>query len=326
MRFLSQLALAAMFTAALSLMNPAMAGCRRMGFTVNDYGLEGPKRDAQNLLDKHISEWAAEQGIEKFNVGKKDVSCELYLNLIVFDEHTCTATATVCWGDSINRNQPQTASTKSNSTPAKKEATAKSKSSETKQPAADDKKAAEAAPSEDETTESTTTAQSEDDAKSETERETAAASKADNDETSADAALETATAVKTDADKPEVETGAIPVPNTAAGAAAAVSPLTADNATDETVTADNDTSSSTDDASSAANSAAAAAAEAAAAAAERAASAAERAAKAAERAAAALADMPKSSSSEGPAKANDASSSSSSSSAGSPVAPVRPTP
>jgi hypothetical protein len=77
---------------------PAEAGCKRMAFSVNDYGKDGPTKDSQDLLDKHIATWAAEQGIEKYTVGKKDVSCELFLNLIVVDEHTCTARATVCWG------------------------------------------------------------------------------------------------------------------------------------------------------------------------------------------------------------------------------------
>lgn len=288
MRFVSKLALAAMFTAALSLMNPAMAGCRRMGFTVNDYGLEGPKRDAQNLLDKHISEWAAEQGIEKFNVGKKDVSCELYLNLIVFDEHTCTATATVCWGDSINRASSQSASTKKPA-PIKKEAATSAKSSEASTPAKDEAKAA---------------ASSEDDA---AEKTAAADDKAD----------ETKAAEADTGESSEVETGALPVPSTAAETAAAVSPL----AVEATTTADTSTDSNTSADS------AAAAAEAAAAAAERAASAAERAAKAAERAAAAVADLPKPAAS-APAASEPAASSSSSGAAatGSPVAPVTSSP
>jgi hypothetical protein len=78
---------------------PASAKCQRMGFTVNDYGKDGPTRDAKDLLDKYIAEWTKEKGITKYTVGKKDVTCELYLNLIVVDEHTCTARATVCWGD-----------------------------------------------------------------------------------------------------------------------------------------------------------------------------------------------------------------------------------
>ncbi|HML42504.1 MAG TPA: hypothetical protein PKE13_06215, partial [Hyphomicrobium zavarzinii] len=121
MSFVSKLALATALTGALAFAHPALAGCKRMGFTVNDYGKDGPTKDAQELLDKHISTWAAEQGIEKYSVGKKDVSCELYLNLIVFDEHTCTASATVCWGGDIQKQQ-DAKSTKSS--PAKKEAAA----------------------------------------------------------------------------------------------------------------------------------------------------------------------------------------------------------
>jgi len=77
---------------------PAHAACKRFGFTVNDYGKEGPIKDAKALLDKHIAKWAADQGISDYQTGKKDVSCELFLNFIVFDEHTCTASANVCWG------------------------------------------------------------------------------------------------------------------------------------------------------------------------------------------------------------------------------------
>jgi len=77
----------------------AFAGqdCTRLAFSVNDYGKEGPTRDAQALLDKYIAKWTAERGIKKYAVGKKDVTCELFLNFIVFDEHTCKATAQVCW-------------------------------------------------------------------------------------------------------------------------------------------------------------------------------------------------------------------------------------
>ena len=78
---------------------PAFAKCQRMHFLVNDFGKEGPTRDAKDLLDKHIADWAKKNAIKKYTVGKKDVKCELYLNLIVIDEHTCKASATVCWGD-----------------------------------------------------------------------------------------------------------------------------------------------------------------------------------------------------------------------------------
>jgi hypothetical protein len=77
----------------------AEARCTKLAFSVNDYGKDGPTRDAQNLLDKYIADWAKSKGIEGYTVGKKDVSCELFLNLIVVDEHTCKATALVCWPD-----------------------------------------------------------------------------------------------------------------------------------------------------------------------------------------------------------------------------------
>ncbi|MGF1649757.1 MAG: hypothetical protein ACFCUN_04850 [Hyphomicrobiaceae bacterium] len=71
--------------------------CTRLGFSVNDYGKEGPARDAQALLDKYIAEWTKEQGIKSYTTGKKDVTCELFIDLILFDEYTCKATASVCW-------------------------------------------------------------------------------------------------------------------------------------------------------------------------------------------------------------------------------------
>lgn len=77
---------------------PAVAECTRLGFSVNDYGKDGPTKDAKELLDKHIAKTMAERGVSKYTVGKKDVTCELFLNLIVVDEHTCKAEATVCWG------------------------------------------------------------------------------------------------------------------------------------------------------------------------------------------------------------------------------------
>jgi len=71
--------------------------CTRLAFSVNDYGIEVPKRDSQRLLDEYIKEWTAERGIENYTVGKKDVSCELFLDFGFFDEHTCRAEAPVCW-------------------------------------------------------------------------------------------------------------------------------------------------------------------------------------------------------------------------------------
>jgi hypothetical protein len=77
----------------------AHARCTRLAFSVNDYGKEGPTKDAKNLLDKYIADWTKSKGIKSYTVGKKDVSCELFLNLIVVDEHTCKASALVCWPD-----------------------------------------------------------------------------------------------------------------------------------------------------------------------------------------------------------------------------------
>lgn len=91
-----------MTTAALALLvaglaSPASAVCTRLGFTVNDYGKEGPTRDAKMLLDKYIAKWAAEKGIKNFKTGPKTVKCELFLDFGVFDEHTCRAESSVCW-------------------------------------------------------------------------------------------------------------------------------------------------------------------------------------------------------------------------------------
>lgn len=79
------------------LAGPANAACTKLAFSVNDYGKEGPARDAQALLDKYIAEWTKEKGITKYTTGKKTVTCELFLDVGLFDEHTCKAVASVCW-------------------------------------------------------------------------------------------------------------------------------------------------------------------------------------------------------------------------------------
>jgi hypothetical protein len=89
--------MAAVALAAAVFAAPASAGCQRYGFSVNDYGKDGPTKDAKELLDKHIAKKMAERGITKYTTGTKSVTCELFLNFIVFDEHTCTAEATACW-------------------------------------------------------------------------------------------------------------------------------------------------------------------------------------------------------------------------------------
>ena len=104
---------------------PAAAKCQRHAFSVNDYGKDGPTRDAKNLLDKSIADWAKAQGIAKYTVGKKDVKCNLFLNFIVFDEHTCEASALVCWGDGPGAPATPAASTPAPTPPAARPPTAK---------------------------------------------------------------------------------------------------------------------------------------------------------------------------------------------------------
>lgn len=110
-------ATAAAFVSAATL--PASAACQKYGFTVNDYGKDGPTRDAKSLLDKLIATKMGEKGVKDFHTGKKSVSCELFLNFIVFDEHTCTASATVCWGGSSLPKAEQTSASNEDAEEAK---------------------------------------------------------------------------------------------------------------------------------------------------------------------------------------------------------------
>jgi len=118
----------------------AEAKCKRMGFLVNDYGKDGPANDAKNLLEKEVAKWAAENGIKNYTIGKKDVSCELFIDLILFDEHTCTASANVCW-DEPGSSSGKTASSEKKKSSEKSSGT--SKKAAAPKPAAD-KKAEEA--------------------------------------------------------------------------------------------------------------------------------------------------------------------------------------
>ncbi|HWE16555.1 MAG TPA: hypothetical protein VG758_05140 [Hyphomicrobiaceae bacterium] len=97
-RFILVMAASVLVAAALTATS-AEARCTRLAFSVNDYGKAGPTKDAQALLDKYIADWTKTKGITSYTVGKRDVSCELFLNLIVVDEHTCKASALVCWPD-----------------------------------------------------------------------------------------------------------------------------------------------------------------------------------------------------------------------------------
>jgi hypothetical protein len=101
----------AVLAAAALAASSAEARCTRLAFSVNDYGKDGPTKDAKDLLDKYIANWTRSKGITKYTVGKKDVSCELFLDVIVFDEHTCKASALVCWGDTASAAKERKAST-----------------------------------------------------------------------------------------------------------------------------------------------------------------------------------------------------------------------
>lgn len=93
--------LPALIFAAALLATPLTASareCAQLGFSVNDYGKEGPTRDAKDLLDKHIKKTMDEKKITGYTVGPKSVSCKLFLDFYFFDEYTCTAVADVCWG------------------------------------------------------------------------------------------------------------------------------------------------------------------------------------------------------------------------------------
>ena len=117
----AMLAAAAACTAA----TPAGAACQKLAFLVNDYGKDGPTKDAKSLLDKYIVTWTKEKGIANYTVGKKDVKCELFLNFIVFDEHTCEASALVCWGNGPGAPATPASNTPAPATPAAKPPSAK---------------------------------------------------------------------------------------------------------------------------------------------------------------------------------------------------------
>ena len=74
-----------------------LKNCVRLGFSVNDYGKAGPTKDAIRLFEKFVPKWAEFNKIKTYKVGKQDVTCKLFLDFIVFDEHTCRAEADVCW-------------------------------------------------------------------------------------------------------------------------------------------------------------------------------------------------------------------------------------
>ena len=186
---------------AAGLAGDAMATCKKMGFLVNDYGKDGPTKDAMDLLDKHVAKWAADEGVTNYTVGKKDVSCELFLNFIVFDEHTCTASANVCWNEGP--------------------ASAKDKTAATGAPAADGKTGATSAP----TGDSKTAEKKKSAAVSEKAK---AAAKPASEDKKADAAEAAATdAAKNSPAASPVETGTVPKIETPEAAPAVVTETSA---------------------------------------------------------------------------------------------------
>ena len=92
-------AAAVIFATTIAMTIAADAACTKLASSVNDYGKIGPAKDAQELLDKQIADNMAKRGVKKYNVGKKEVTCELFLDFGVFDEYTCKAAATICWGE-----------------------------------------------------------------------------------------------------------------------------------------------------------------------------------------------------------------------------------
>ncbi len=93
----STFATAVFFGLALIAASPASAKCTRLAFSVNDYGK--PIEDAKNLLDKYIATEMSKKGIAKYRTGKKDVTCDFFITLLVVDEYTCKAEADVCWDE-----------------------------------------------------------------------------------------------------------------------------------------------------------------------------------------------------------------------------------
>ncbi len=120
------LSCAAIAAISLSFADDASAACTRLGFSVNDYGKDGPARDAKQLLDKYIAKWASDNGIAKYTTGKKDVTCELFLDFVVFDEYTCRAEASVCWDGAPVKGTGQTSALNDDAEPVTKPKATKS--------------------------------------------------------------------------------------------------------------------------------------------------------------------------------------------------------
>ncbi len=105
--------------AAVAMADAASAACTRLAFSVNDYGKVGPANDAKNLLDTYIAKKMTERGVTSYKTGKKTVNCELFLDVILFDEYTCKAEATVCWdGSTLPKSEQVTATPAADKAPS----------------------------------------------------------------------------------------------------------------------------------------------------------------------------------------------------------------
>lgn len=83
--------------AAIAVSSPASAACKKLGFTVNDYGKVGPTADAKRLLPGYVAKWAKARGVAKYKMGKVSVSCYKFLDFGFVDEWTCKAVSNVCF-------------------------------------------------------------------------------------------------------------------------------------------------------------------------------------------------------------------------------------
>lgn len=120
LRFLSIVTIASFATVLILSVTSARAACKRLGFTVNHYGKEGPTADSKRLLDGYIESWTAKRGIKRYKKSKKTVSCYKFLDFGFFDEWTCKAVSEVCFKGPIPPDPTVTADSNKSKAPPKK--------------------------------------------------------------------------------------------------------------------------------------------------------------------------------------------------------------
>jgi hypothetical protein len=72
------------------------AVCDHLTYLVNDYGKDGPAKDANAGLDKTVAKFVADNKMTAYKQEKRGMSCELFLDFGFFDEYTCTASVDIC--------------------------------------------------------------------------------------------------------------------------------------------------------------------------------------------------------------------------------------